>query len=794
MAFTNLGAGATTPGNPDYRFALHTREGVKDVSGIGDELGKQIDYQLIESGVQAAGALTKDLYVGYQKRKLQDEMTEGAIDPFLASMEPNRNAAVAESAGVLQGLQGQEEGLFNALAQGGSSETFEKGMQANIGSVKRETGKITTALKQGQMTQQEFELRLRRITREAINRNPGLSQELLQHAQLVEHQSGIRLIPDVKQQVDKAAMQQAKRQLDFKYAQHKQAGTYIGDPSRYENDPEYAAHIDKQTEQWFRGKSYLDALDQNQKTGEYFDKAEAKENVGKLGTATQAVFHDFISAAHGMAASADTPQKKAELNAQLETYRANLIVSYRKQLTDNKFPRQNVNDHLSMLDKMTGNVLEAVAKDTSGQPLADILNRQLDIQKTASELQLRHNFPTDVFKFAKSLPPSMQAEFDRKLRDNPDKDKIMGGLFSAISGYNSKDALSAITGRNISGDMTDAAYGFKASIAGENNEDAEQLLAAINLHTVRLKESNFPADLTEKVKAQESIIAEMAKPNYKGKLNFGATANRHAMDITRDYLVDAGTLFRRDVDKYNRDPSSTIRIFTKLNKDGQMEIYGEGGDRGDGAQIGAEMNKRYGAAFNKGVRAMANIHGNTWKDSAKDLLDMIDQDWYINDPDGSLLSDEDKQARGGFLDKVVKVESNGRADAKNPNSSATGAAQFVSGTWNTMIDKYMPELRQGRTKEEVLAMRNDPQLSRQMAQHLAEDNTKILKQNKVPVNDTNLYLAHFLGAPTASMVLNLPDKVRLDDLLDEGVLEANSSVLKGKTVGDLKQWAARKMA
>lgn len=67
-----------------------------------------------------------------------------------------------------------------------------------------------------------------------------------------------------------------------------------------------------------------------------------------------------------------------------------------------------------------------------------------------------------------------------------------------------------------------------------------------------------------------------------------------------------------------------------------------------------------------------------------------------------------------FVDRIIGVESGGRADAKNPKSSATGAGQFISSTWLGMMKKYRPDLMAGKSNEEVLALRNDPVLSREM--------------------------------------------------------------------------------
>src|SRR5690606_14184814 len=79
-----------------------------------------------------------------------------------------------------------------------------------------------------------------------------------------------------------------------------------------------------------------------------------------------------------------------------------------------------------------------------------------------------------------------------------------------------------------------------------------------------------------------------------------------------------------------------------------------------------------------------------------------------------------------FVDRIIGIESGGRADAKNPNSSATGAGQFISSTWLGMVRKYRPDLMNGRTNGEVLALRNDYALSREMTRLYAQENANFL--------------------------------------------------------------------
>lgn len=146
---------------------------------------------------------------------------------------------------------------------------------------------------------------------------------------------------------------------------------------------------------------------------------------------------------------------------------------------------------------------------------------------------------------------------------------------------------------------------------------------------------------------------------------------------------------------------------------------------------------------------------------------------------------------GLLADRIVGVESGGSATAKNPRSSATGAGQFIESTWLDMIGKHRPDLA-GLPRDQVLALRNDAGLSRQMTQAYADENAAGLRASGLPVNDGTTYLAHFAGLGGARSALSADPSTPIANVLPESSIRANP-FLQGWTAGDLTSWAARKM-
>lgn len=147
--------------------------------------------------------------------------------------------------------------------------------------------------------------------------------------------------------------------------------------------------------------------------------------------------------------------------------------------------------------------------------------------------------------------------------------------------------------------------------------------------------------------------------------------------------------------------------------------------------------------------------------------------------------------------RTIGLESGGRADAKNPRSSATGAGQFIDGTWFDMLSKHRPEFLNGFTPVQLMGMkRDDPRrqavvahkrdaaLSRQMTEAYAKENARGLFESGLPVTPQTVYLAHHFGVGGARKILRAAPDTPVSSLLSPREVAANP-YLKGKTVSEV---------
>lgn len=143
-------------------------------------------------------------------------------------------------------------------------------------------------------------------------------------------------------------------------------------------------------------------------------------------------------------------------------------------------------------------------------------------------------------------------------------------------------------------------------------------------------------------------------------------------------------------------------------------------------------------------------------------------------------------------DTIISAESGGNPTARNPNSSATGSGQFIDSTWLSTLARNRPDLTEGKSRDEILALRNDPALSREMTGAYARDNSKALTDAGLPVTPGSVYLAHFAGPTGAVNVMKADPTAPAGSVLGDAVVKANP-FLRGMTVSDLQTWAAKKV-
>ncbi|RUX25456.1 M23 family metallopeptidase [Mesorhizobium sp. M7A.F.Ca.US.011.01.1.1] len=249
--------------------------------------------------------------------------------------------------------------------------------------------------------------------------------------------------------------------------------------------------------------------------------------------------------------------------------------------------------------------------------------------------------------------------------------------------------------------------------------------------------------------------------------------------------------------------------------DGEITFQGDGGGYGNLVKIAhpngretryAHMQK-FAIASGVGTKVKAGdiigYIGTTGLSTGPHLHFELYQNGEAIDPLGTVTAavatyDTGNSGKSGdvavetLTDRIVHVESGGSARAKNPNSSATGAGQFITKTWIRMMNTYRPELARTLSTADLLALRYDATISREMVRNLAREGEAYLRARGHQITAGRLYLCHFLGMEGAHQVLSASGSAQLSAVLGSAVIQANP-FLTAKTAGYVVDWAERKM-
>lgn len=140
----------------------------------------------------------------------------------------------------------------------------------------------------------------------------------------------------------------------------------------------------------------------------------------------------------------------------------------------------------------------------------------------------------------------------------------------------------------------------------------------------------------------------------------------------------------------------------------------------------------------------------------------------------------------------TSAESGGKANAKNPLSSAAGPVQFTKDTWNN-IRKQVPELSEVEYGSKAFY---SEEAQRKAFEHTNKQNEAILDKQRIPLTNVNRYVMHGLGSGDGARVLANPNADFRETLNQSSrkdnadlIMKQNPVYAKFKTNQDYINWA-----
>ncbi|MDW6026566.1 peptidoglycan DD-metalloendopeptidase family protein [Mesorhizobium sp. BAC0120] len=228
---------------------------------------------------------------------------------------------------------------------------------------------------------------------------------------------------------------------------------------------------------------------------------------------------------------------------------------------------------------------------------------------------------------------------------------------------------------------------------------------------------------------------------------------------------------------------------------GKATAYAHMSRLADGIKVGVEVKAGdvIGYVGTSGLSTGPHLHFELYQSGvAVDPLGSAVAEASITSADSAVAAGSNGSAVELMVNRIIHVESGGNARAQNPLSTAAGLGQFIKSTWLRMIRTYRPELFKSMSEAEILALRFDPTVSREMVANLARENEARLRAYGHSITAGRLYLAHFLGPDGAHQALAAPSNALVSDVLGGQVISANP-FLTGKDCAYVVAWAEKKM-
>ncbi|MBX2804807.1 MAG: hypothetical protein KTR19_02450 [Hyphomicrobiales bacterium] len=126
-----------------------------------------------------------------------------------------------------------------------------------------------------------------------------------------------------------------------------------------------------------------------------------------------------------------------------------------------------------------------------------------------------------------------------------------------------------------------------------------------------------------------------------------------------------------------------------------------------------------------------------------------------------------------FLDRLMKAESGGRLNAKNPRSSALGPFQFIESTFYEVVTRHLPKVAEDKSYVEIQKLRTDLAVSRSAALAYTRQNAAFLDKRGIKPEAGFLRLAFLVGPHGAAKVISAEPDTLLSELLSSSALAAN---------------------
>lgn len=753
--------------SPVDRSGAILGQGMAQAAGI-QARGIYNEAQAAQNFGQVAPALAEtavNATVGFQKAQLDKDINREIQDYVDAKRDSQENLIGYATAGV---LEQESRDMWDRLGKGEvSSETFVDSVNAFDATTQR----LVKSYQQGMMQPSELVNRVMAITREHIARNPGLTDELFNQAQRTLQITGISSMKDMKAEEDKTAAEMekaAKKSLEEDLDKHNIA---VEDWTLFHSSPAYRAELNKKVYEKKIALNYYDSTKQG------YNLEEIKTKAGKQSFFQNEAPMQWVGFREEFALNISDILNSGSDDAIKLNQMEGLITSGRARMaeyfgTKNVLAEPEAKVWMDQFEDFArGTVDQIRSAKTQAEKLA-IVKNQVQLQELYSELDLNDKLDPAT----RRLMASLSSDFLVKtVLENPKigknyLDALVGVLDDGLRNNSSINKLIRTEG-SLEPDITDAAATMKKLVEFKQYEALDKVVDAYYQTQTSGKMTEFDhlnnMDDFYNLASRQGNIQQMSQ--------IDDATERKFFQVTTNYMTMIGKSF-----------NSFINNNQYKNTDFKVEELPNGGIRfrSENKDFENKLNDSYADRFNKIVKVSAPMAGITQKQSYERYKAFFDDAFKIREV-GRVGTEPNVSVD---IDRVIRqLESGGNPDVKHA-SSALGPDGFMPETFLNVVKRYLPETAKGKSDEEILALRKDPNISGQATAALRRENAQALQSARIPVNDISVTAAHFFGAPEAIKFFKAGSNARVGDVLKPGTIEGHRWLKPDMTVQQALGW------
>jgi hypothetical protein len=541
---------------------------------------------------------------GMQLADLERQHEENINDYINSKKNPQIAQEAAIDAATLDGVSNS---LWNKLGEGASIEDIDnvdKHFQDKLSTMKK-------AMNQGVMSPDEFAQRSLAITRQAINRNPALYDDIINHTKKVLNLSGVESLMKAEQAGQDSAEKQLQKRVDYAMQISKENNI----PLRYDRygnfDLQYAEDQNSIVQ---KEKFAADVISRQGALRDANEVAQAGDFVNKFGihgvngllnqTHDQliSILNSDASGSHGL----DIARQAYQQLKQGVAERANPVMHRPgvKEVVD--YANKQADSNLAMLEKFTNkedrvNYLKNQASLVRDQDY-------LDTAKLVSPQAM--NMLTQILSTA-NAPRLLATEEGRVVMGKITK--TLGNVLSGVqNGLNTDYTVKDPSGKNAVANAVDVLAGSikkgdTASISG-----LENIISTVHADS---KNGKF-ATTAEKYKFYDDYIKVLGNNSNRDSFkSLGEVASGKASENLEEYLNLTLKDFKSDVASVS-NKGTEVRIGTL--PDGRLNIQTSNQADTD------FLLQKYGIRINNGLRAFSNLIGSDTKKASELLYPQYD--------------------------------------------------------------------------------------------------------------------------------------------------------------------------